>query len=565
MPQIKEIPDKELLKRVKTILVLRVVFLTGFVGLIFAFLQNVVYEMPVGSLSVVVGVAYFLSAVYALLLRLNISLRLLSSIQITGDLLIVGGIIFSTGGIGSPLSFLYILIIIEASVLLPRTACYMVASGASIIYGLLLDLEYYKFIYPIYLTPHPVFSFQEAYVFYIIALNVASYYSVAFLSSILSHRMMLIKAELKAKSQDLERLQEFHKNVVRNMGNGLITTGPEGSITSVNTASEKITGYKTDECLGMLCYDLLAIPALAQFFSAVNNFSLPLQIEGNCLRKDGKNILIGMKISRLDEYADQPPGFICVFEDLSEIREMEEKVKQGEQLAAVGKFSAGLAHEVRNPLASLSGSIQVLKKGLNLEGDYKVLMNIVLKETERLNQIVTGFLNFSQPVKSHNTVIDMKQLLQDAIILMKNSKEYHPSIKFLLNARNERVLISGDEDAIKQLVWNLCLNGVQAMKSGGTLKLSLEKVSACQNKSFKSDDEGIVLMVEDEGCGMGPEQIKNIFDPFFTTKEDGIGLGLATVYQIVHRCGYHIEVSSEPGSGTVFTVFIPHVDKFESR
>ena len=565
MPQIKEIPDKELLKRVKTILVLRVVFLTGIVGLIFAFLHNIVYEMPVGPLSVVVGVAYFLSAVYALLLRLNTSLRLLSSIQITGDLLVVGGVIFSTGGIGSPLSFLFILVIIEASVLLPRAACYMAASSASIIYGLLLDLEYFKVINPVYLNPLLGIPIQGAYVFYIISLNVASYYSVAFLSSILTHRMTLIKEELKAKILDLQRLQEFHKNVVRNMGNGLITTNSIGLITSVNTASEKITGYKSDECLEILCYDLLKIPLLKEFFSADNNFSLPLHIEGNCLRRDGENILVGMKISRLDKYGDQPAGFICVFEDLSEIREMEEKVKQGEQLAAVGKFSAGLAHEVRNPLASLSGSIQVLKKGLNLEGDYKSLMNIVLKETERLNQIVTGFLNFAQSTKNNNTVIDMKQLLQDAITLMKNSNEYHPDIKFLLDAKDESALIYGDEDAIKQLVWNLCINSMQAMKNGGALKLSLKEVDVFQNKLFKSDKKGIVLMVQDEGCGIKPEELENIFDPFFTTKVDGIGLGLATVYQIADRCGYHIDVRSESESGTLFTIFIPNVDQLVSH
>ena len=481
MPKTKEIPDKELLKRVKTILVLRVVFLTGFVGLIFAFLRNVDYQMPVGHLSVAVGAAYFLSAVYALLLRLKTNHKLLSSIQIAGDLFVVGGIIFSTGGIGSPLSFLFILIIIEASLLLPRAACYMAASGASIIYGLLLDLEYYKVIQPIYLTPRLGFSIEGAYVFYIIALNVASFYSVAFLSSILTHRMKLIKEELKLKSLDLQRLQEFHKNVVQNMGNGLITTDPSGIITSVNTTSEKITGYSAEECLGSLSYKIFEIPQLKNFFLEGNNLLLPIQIEGKCSKKDKSTILIGMKISRLDEYGDQPAGYICVFEDLSEIREMEEKIKQGEQLAAVGRFSAGLAHEVRNPLASLSGSIQILKKGLNLEGDYKSLMSIVLKETERLNQIVTGFLNYSQPTKNKNNVIDMTQLLQDAITLMKNSDKYHPAITFVLNSQNESTLITGDEDAIKQLVWNLCLNGMQAMKSGGALTLTLNKIDNYDN------------------------------------------------------------------------------------
>lgn len=560
MRQTTENLDKELLVRIKTILVLRVVFLTGFVGLIFAFLKNIVYGIPVGPLSATLGAAYFLSAIYALLLRLKINLKLLSSIQVAGDLLVVGGIIFSTGGVGSPLSFLYIFVIIEASLLLPRAACYMAASAASIIYGLLLDLEYYKIIYPIYLAPRSAFSLQGAYVFYLIALNVASFYSVAFLSSILTYRMKLIREELKLKSFDLMRLQEFHENVVRNMGNGLITTDQEGSVTSVNTASEAITGHNSDECLGNLCYDIMKIPSLKEFFLSGDNFSLPLHIEGKCSRKDGKSILVRMKISRLDEVGDQPEGFICVFEDLSEIREMEDKVKQGEQLAAVGKFSAGLAHEVRNPLASLSGSIQVLKKGLNLDGDYERLMNIVLKETERLNQIVTGFLNYSQPIKNHNTVIDMTQLLQDVITLIKNSDEYHPAIHILLDKKNERTLLLGDEDVIKQMVWNLCLNGIQAMESGGALQLSLKEVNGFRHKSIETDQRGFILMVKDEGCGIEPEMIENIFDPFFTTKEDGVGLGLATVCQIADRCGYYIDVDSSPGKGTLFTVFIPQVD-----
>ena len=437
----------------------------------------------------------------------------------------------------------------------------MAASGASIIYGLFLDLEYYKVIQPIYLTPRPSFSIDGAYVLYIIALNVASFYSVAFLSSILTYRMKLIKEELKSKSLDLQGLQEFHKNVVQNMGNGLITTDPSGLITSVNTASEKITGYSAEECLGKLSFEILEINSLKKFFLEGHNFQLPVQIGGKCSRKDETTILIGIKISLLDEYGDQPAGYICVFEDLSEIREMEEKVKQGEQLAAVGKFSEGLAHEVRNPLASLSGSIQVLKKGLNLEGDYKSLMNIVLKETERLNQIVTGFLNYSQPTKNKSSVIDMTQLLQDAITLMKNSDKYHPAITFDLNTQNESTLITGDEDAIKQLVWNLCLNGMQAMKNGGALTLSLNKINKYGTRLDENKNGGVILKIKDEGCGMDSEQIKNIFDPFFTTKEDGVGLGLATVYQIVDRCGYHIDVDSELGHGTQFTIFIPRIDQ----
>jgi len=531
------------------------------VGLIFAFLRNVLYEMPVGPLSACLGIAYFLSAIFALLLKLKIRLNILSWLQVVGDLLIVGGIIFSTGGITSPLSFLYLFVIIETSTLLPRAACYLAASGASIIYGLLVDLEYFEVIIPVHLFPHAIFSFHGSYGFYIIALNIASFYSVAFLSSILTHRMRLMKEELTLKSIDLEKLREFHKNVVRNMGNGLITTDLEGNITSVNNASEKITGYESKECLGKCSYELLAISSLRDFFKSGKIFSLPMLIEGRCSRKDGDQILIKMKISQLDENMGQHGGFICVFEDLSEIREMEEKIKQGEQLAAVGKFSAGLAHEVRNPLASLSGSIQVLKNGLKLDGDYKRLMNIVIKETERLNQIVTGFLNFSLPHKVKNTVVDMTQLLQDIITLMKNRGDYHPEIKFKLDVVEEPTLIMGDEDDIKQMVWNLCLNGMQAMNQGGTLSLSLKEKKGFIHKDYKNESGGVILQVTDEGCGIPSESIQTIFDPFVTSKEDGIGLGLSSVRQIAERCGYYIGLDSERGRGTCFTIFIPQVEQ----
>ena len=139
--------------------------------------------------------------------------------------------------------------------------------------------------------------------------------------------------------------------------------------------------------------------------------------------------------------------------------------------------------------------------------------------------------------------------------------KYHPAITFVLNAPNESTLMAGDEDAIKQLVWNLCLNGMQAMENGGALTLALNKVNKFDIPLDEKSKGGLILKIKDEGCGMDAEQIKSIFDPFFTTKEDGVGLGLATVYQIIDHCGYHIDVDSEPGKGTQFTVYIPRIDQ----
>lgn len=560
----QEYPDKELLLRVKTIMVLRVVFLTGFVALAIAFEHNARHETPIIPLSIVLGSAYFLCIVYALMLRMRSPLTLVAWAQVVGDLAAVGGLIYTTGGIESPLSFLFLFVIIATSVMLPRAAVYLAASGASIIYGLLVDLEYFNVIKPVYFFQKSHISYQGAYGFYLIALNVASFYSVAYLSSILNHRLRLMKDELRSKSFDLQKLQEFHKNVVQNMMNGLLTTDHDGRITSVNTACEQILSQGADQCLDRPVADLIPVPALKRFFEDRRSVPIPARLEGEFQRGDGESIIVSMKISSLlrpsmDPFKDgyKSDGFIIVLEDLTEMRNMEEKIVQSEQLAAVGRFSAGLAHEIRNPLASLSGSIQVLRDSLKLDDYYQRLMEIVIKETERLNNIVNDFLSYSQPRKSKSTVIDMTQLLQDVVLLLKNSNEYDSTIDIELQVPSKHIVIQSEEDQIKQMVWNLCINGIQAMDRAGTIRLELNEVQGHRHRDFQTDRKGILLVVQDEGRGIPPDKQKQIFDPFFTTRDEGVGLGLATVLKIIQRFGGSIGVESEEGKGTRFEVFLP--------
>lgn len=561
-----ENPDKELLLRVKAIMVLRIVFLTGFLLLVIAFERSSTQETPIVPLSAVLCAAYFLALSSALFLRIKLNLLSVAWFQVLGDLCVVGGIIFTTGGVESPLSFLFLFVIISSSVTLPRAASYLTASGASIIYGLLVDLEYFNIIKPIYFFPKSTISYQGPYLFYTIALNIASYFSVAYLSSILNNRLRLIKDELRSKNIDFKKLQQFHRNVVQNMVNGLMTTDLEGRVTSVNIACETITGVSLSECIGKPCYELLPMEELARLFTYKDNsLPMPYQMEGECARKDGETILISLKISHLlspesdptKNLQQQVEGYICVFEDRTEVHNMEEKMKRSEQLAAVGKFSAGLAHEIRNPLASLSGSIQVLQSTLQADKEQQQLMEIVLKETERVNDIVSDFLSFAQPRKSKSTVIDLTQLLQDIIILMKNSNEYDPSINIQLSAPPDHIIIQSEEAQIKQMIWNLCINGVQAMHKSGNLTLTLKKVHGYQHKNFETSRRGVLVTIEDQGRGIDPSDLDKIFDPFFTTREEGVGLGLPTVKQIVERFAGHLGIESELGRGTRFDVFLP--------
>jgi two-component system sensor histidine kinase PilS (NtrC family) len=566
MNPMRENPDKELLLRVKTIMVLRIVFLTGFVLLVIGFERNSLQTTPIVPLSAVLCAAYFLALTSALFIRIRMNLLSIAWFQVLGDLCVVGGIIFATGGVESPLSFLFLFVIVGSSVMLPRAACYLTASGASIIYGLLVDLEYFNVIKPIYFFHKSTVSYQGAYLFYTIAINITSFFAVAYLSSILNNRLRLIKDELQSKSIDFRKLQEFHRNVVQNMVTGLITTDLEGRVTSVNIACESITGIPLNECIGKPFYQLLQIEELSRLFTYKgDSIPIPYHMEGECKRKDGETILISLKISHLlspesdprKNMEQQVEGYICVFEDRTEIHKMEDKMKQSEQLAAVGKFSAGLAHEIRNPLASLSGSIQVLQETLEIDEEQQRLMDIVLKETERVNDIVSDFLSYSQPRKSKTTVIDLTQLLQDIVTLMKNSNEYDPSINIKLVAPPDHIIIQSEEAQIKQMIWNLCINGVQAMDKSGNLTITLKKVEGYKHKMFETDRRGVVIIVEDQGRGIPLEEQERVFDPFFTTREEGVGLGLPMVKQIVERFAGHLGVESEPGHGTCFDVFLP--------
>jgi two-component system sensor histidine kinase PilS (NtrC family) len=448
-------------------------------------------------------------------------------------------------------------VIIATSVVFRRAACYLVASGASILYGLLVDLEYFNVIQPYYLFDHSNVSFENGYGFYIIFLNIASYFSVAYLSSILSQRLRLVKEELALTNMDLRELQAFHSNVVQDMGNGLITTDLDGLITSANQAAEEILGYDLVDCLGEPGNNILNLAALAELFKQPEKAVLPIELEGWCEKKTGLAIYVRMKISRFSGHGEPVKGYIIVFEDLTQFKKMQEKIAKDEQLAAVGRISAGLAHEIRNPLASVSGSIQVLSKDMQVGSSNKKLMDIVVRETDRLNFILTDFLNYSQPRKNQATLVDLTQTIQDVLTLIRNGIDFSPDIEIQFNEKVDHVLIQCDEKEIHHLIWNLCVNAFHAMPNGGILNLEIQSLPEYKINDYQYLNKGILLTVTDTGKGIEQEKIKNIFDPFFTTKENGVGLGLATVHQSIQRQGGTITVESTLGEGTKFLVFLP--------
>jgi signal transduction histidine kinase len=284
--------------------------------------------------------------------------------------------------------------------------------------------------------------------------------------------------------------------------------------------------------------------------------------------KTGKTLFLGFSISPLRDNNDQVIGKTFIFQDITTFKEMEEQVKRSDRMATIGEFAAGIAHEIRNPLTSLSGSIQVLKEELRLKGANRHLMDIILRESERLNNLITDFLLFAQPSRINKEKLDIAQLIDETLQLFENSPGDNRAIEITKELEGG-IFLLGDPHQLKQLFWNLFINAAQIMPHGGELRVNLETVNGAEisnrlKRAKKSMAPLAKISVSDTGDGIKPEEKEKIFEPFFTTKEGGTGLGLAIVHRIVENHEGFISVKSQRNKGTTFDIFLPMGGVFKS-
>lgn len=548
----KSIPhsfEKDLLFRVKVLMFLRVIIITLFLGSVIVFRQKIGGGLHLSSISTLTILTYLLTLLYAVILPKVKDLRRFCYIQITADILVETGVIYVTGGIESPLSFLFTLSIISAGIISHRPGLYFIASIASIFYGTLIDLEFYNLITPIYIYPKSEIANQGSYVLFITFVTICTFFLIALLTGFLVEKLRLTKKELSEKSDHLEELRTFHENVVRSMGSGLLTINMNNRITSFNQAAEEITGFNFNEIKGTLYSEIFQFPDLKEVKKLQNN-SFPFGCEGSFVKKNADKIFLELNISALKDEARNIKGYIGVFQNKTEFKEMEERVSQAERLAAIGKVAAGIAHEIRNPLASMSGSIQVLKQKPWMEKESKDLMQIVTNETDRLNTIITRFLNYARPYPIKLTEYDINSLINDTLSILINSKEYNSKITVSTQFKQNPLTIKIDSQQMQQVLWNLFLNAIQAMPNGGDLQISTNLINNKINKYA-------IIQVSDTGCGIKQEYKDKVFDPFYTTKENGTGLGLSTVYRIIENHKGTIKVNSIESKDTVITIQLP--------
>jgi len=509
-----------------------------------------------------ISFTYALTLLYALLLRRVQKLRIFAYGQILGDLFFITLLIYITGGIASIFFWLYFFSIFSAGAILYRRGGLWIASASSILYGTLLDLEYYGILLPPGSRELYSLDYQSTYVLYLITVNMIAFYLVAILSSYLAEQVRRKEEELKKRIIDYRQLERLYKHIVQNVVSGLITVDGEGRITSFNRMAEEITGYKFEEVYQEEVDSLF--PGLSAWSRSVGgnpggggNRLRFLRWETRFVRKDGAHLILGFSISPLKDSVDREMGNILIFQDLTRLREMEEHVKRSDRLAAIGKMAAGIAHEIRNPLASISGSIEILKEELGGSTQNQALMGIVLREVHRLNSLIADFLLFARPISPGRERIHLNRLIEEIFQMISHSPDFNVLIHLDTEFEDE-LYIQGDPNQVRQVFWNLLINAAQAMPKGGMLRVRLRKGSSGGllpgGRSYGE------VSVIDSGSGIGEEEIGKIFDPFFTTKEKGTGLGLSIVHSIVESYGGKIAVQSQKGQGSVFSVFIPLAD-----
>lgn len=458
------------------------------------------------------------------------------------DTALVTAVVAATGGPRSIFTFLYVLGVTATCVLLSRTRGLAIAAVSIVLYTGIVLVRTVLPLIQFFDAPQETTALEVVTMF----LNAATLLVVAILAGGLGEQYRATRQELETRQKDLRDLQAFKDLVFQSVGTGLIALDLEHRVTAFNHAAEEITGVAAPHAIGQAWSSLIgSVIPLEPIESVIAaNPRASTRHEAVLRRPDGTSVPVRMTFSALRSGEGERLGLISACEDLSAIREMESRMRQADRLATVGRMAANIAHEIRNPLASLTGAIEVLTSPLTADDARERLSQIVAHESERLNHIIKNFLEYARPAPLSIATFDVAAAAEEVLLLLEHRtssgslkviREFVPSIPWAVDAQQFR-----------QILWNLCLNAVEAMPEGGELRVSVSVRGAT-----------LEVAVSDTGDGIAAADVSHVFEPFFSTKPEGTGLGLALVHRIVQDHGGEIDVRSAPGLGTTFTLTLP--------
>ena len=500
-------------------------------------------------------VTYIVTIPSAVLLRVFTSpmaLTVFFWVQVGIDFLLETVLVARTGGIESPFVVLYVMTVAVASLVPRRRVGLLTACFGIILFGLLTNIQLHGLIEgwgwlsPSRLTMPETF---QTFGVYALALLV-----VGILGGTLADQLQQADQSLREKEQGLTRLQVFHENIVHSISSGVFTADASGCITSFNPAAQEATGYTITHVVGRPWREVFNWHPSQQSDEQLSGaLSTTTRFEVECKRVDGNRLILGMTLSPLHEQGKQT-GLVGVFKDLTQIRDLEEEMRRKEWLASLGEMSAGMAHEIRNPLGALAGAMQMLRKDATEDETNRRLMDIAIREATRLDNIITEFLQYARPPALNLAERDLNKVLAETLDLVQHEARTRTKIKIVTSLATGALTAMVDQDQLRQVFWSMATNAFEAMPEGGQLTISTNRrhVDAGGRKV-----DVIEIAFQDTGEGIPKQNLDKIFLPFFTTKKTGSGLGLAAVHRIVDLHGGWIKVESQERQGSRFVVCLP--------
>lgn len=515
------------------------------VGALLRFTEAFPYSFGPFTLTVLGGVAACL--VLPLADRWNIASERIAWFQFSLDAVLITAVVTESGGPQSVFIPLYVLLVVAACFALSQAGGFIVAAMCSLLYVLPV---WGRTILPMLEIGRP--SENAAVEILTVFMNAGVLLLVAVLTGALAGRYHELQQHMEDQRKHLSDLQAFRDLIFESVGSGLVGVDPAGQVTAFNRAAESITGVRADEAIDQPWDAIFGHGVnLDDVRQAVSEGSEPApRYEFRLRRRDGQEVPVGISFWSLRSGDGDVAGLIGVCQDLSSIKQMEQRMRQADRLAAVGRLSANMAHEIRNPLASISGAVEALARDLPPDHTRGQLVEIVLRESARLNQIVGDFLEYARPAPMVPIEINMAEILDEVLLLIE-----HRSLPANLKVAREygdTLATRADPQRLRQAIWNLCLNAVQAMPDGGELRVGA--------RPLRERGGRLQISITDTGQGIADGDLPHIFEPFFSTKPEGSGIGLALVYRVVEEHGGSIEVRSRVGEGTTFILTLPAPD-----
>ncbi|MGH9716997.1 MAG: two-component system sensor histidine kinase NtrB [Candidatus Acidiferrales bacterium] len=517
----------------------RFLVITFLLAVVVALWQWTPIALPVGALFLLAAVWYALATVCLMLNRTFSRSPWLEPLQVTLDLVVITAVVYASGAWDSYFISLYLLVILMGSVMFSRRGVFALSGFSFLLLASMVELSYYGLI------PHASAALPETRTLESwLAINAFAFFAIGYLGSLLAQTIHSKGAELLERNEELRDLQAFNRDIIESMRGGLLTTDLQGRILLVNRAGTEIMGRG---------FGLLRNESIAEIFTGLWPVETDEQGTPVVLRREmefvtpaGATRYLGFSISPLRTGDFETSGYVFNFQDLTELKRLEREIVTKERMAALGRLSAAIAHEIRQPLTAMTGALKELARLAPLDDDDKRLVQIVSRESQRLNQIIGDFLDYSRERKFSFVDLDVAALLEETLLLLERSSRGSGRYRIERNFGARGVRARADRDGMKQVLWNLCNNALRAMPEGGVLTASLD-----------ADADWVRISIGDTGIGLDPRDAARIFEPFQSGFPGGTGLGLAIVYQILHAHGGHVRVQSEKSSGTTFVVEIP--------